>query len=49
MQKYFEERKASNYEPPEFMGDAGGLSNITALKQSSQVRDVADVFIVDNA
>ena len=33
MQKYFEERRSSNYEPPEFMAEAGGLTGLNnALK-----------------
>ena len=32
MQKYFDERKLTNYEPPDFMEDAPGLSNMAALK-----------------
>lgn len=48
MQKYFEERRASNYEPPEFMPDQGTLTNITALKNSQcgadAVNPLADNF-----
>ena len=33
MQRYFEERKAANYEPPEFMAD--DVSNFAALKNTA--------------
>ena len=36
MQRYFEERRAINYEPPEFAPDE--LSNLTALKHTASGR-----------
>lgn len=35
MTKYFEERRVQNYEPPEFLPEAGGISQIAGLLNSS--------------
>ena len=45
MQKYFDERRSTNYEPPEFMPEAAELGGIAALKNSQSVAVEDLVFV----
>ena len=37
MTKYFEERRVQNYEPPEFLAEAGGIQSIAGLMNSQDI------------